>query len=152
MDRTFNTQNNTPLVLAFKKNYLDIAITLIEYGADILLKQNGVLSLDKNSYINCNVMIRCHEKISIGRDGFFASGVEVRDCDGHSIDGVLKTQPVSIGNHVWIGSKAIILKGVTIGDGAVVAAGSVVTKDVPPNVLVGGVPAKIIKDDVTWIG
>ena len=53
--------------------------------------------------------------------------------------------PVKIGNNVWIGAHATILAGVTIGDNAVVAAGAVVTKDVPVNVVVGGVPAKIIK-------
>ena len=53
--------------------------------------------------------------------------------------------PVKIGNNVWIGAHATILAGVTIGDNAVVAAGAVVTKDVPENVVVGGVPAKIIK-------
>ena len=53
--------------------------------------------------------------------------------------------PVKIGNNVWIGSHATILSGVTIGDNAVIAAGAVVTKDVPANVVIGGVPAKIIK-------
>jgi acetyltransferase-like isoleucine patch superfamily enzyme len=50
-----------------------------------------------------------------------------------------------IGKNVWIGSNATILPGVTIGDGSIVAAGAVVTKDVPPNTVVGGVPARIIK-------
>lgn len=53
--------------------------------------------------------------------------------------------PVTIGNDVWIGTRAMILDGVTVGDGAVIAAGAVVTKDVPPYAIVGGVPAKIIK-------
>lgn len=53
--------------------------------------------------------------------------------------------PIHVGNNVWIGASAVITKGVTIGDGAVIAAGAVVTKDVPANVVVGGVPAKIIK-------
>lgn len=53
--------------------------------------------------------------------------------------------PIKIGNHVWIGSNATVLSGVTIGEWAVVAAGAVVTKDVPPYTMVGGVQAKIIK-------
>lgn len=52
---------------------------------------------------------------------------------------------ISIGNDVWVGARAIILDGVMIGDGAIVAAGSVVTKDVPPYAVVGGVPAKVIR-------
>lgn len=54
-------------------------------------------------------------------------------------------ETIVIGNDVWIGARAMILDGVTIGDGAVVAAGAVVTKDIPPYAIVGGVPAKIIK-------
>ena len=56
-----------------------------------------------------------------------------------------KAKNMIIGNHVWIGSNATVLSGVTIGEWAVVAAGAVVTKDVPPYTIVGGVPAKIIK-------
>lgn len=66
------------------------------------------------------------------------------------IGGKEKSAPIHIGNHVWIGARATILKGVTIGDGAVVAAGAVVNKDVPPNTLVGGVPARIIKENISW--
>ena len=58
--------------------------------------------------------------------------------------------PITIGENVWIGCRALILKGVTIGDGAVVAAGAVVTKDVPANCVVAGNPAKIIKENVVW--
>lgn len=56
-----------------------------------------------------------------------------------------QAKPVTIGNDVWIGGKASIMPGVTIGDNVVIAAGAVVTKDVPANTLVGGVPAKVIK-------
>lgn len=74
----------------------------------------------------------------------------------HPIDGLsssfelcpprpIENPPVVIGNDVWVGAKAVVLSGVTIGDGAVVAAGAVVTKDVPPYAIVGGVPARVIK-------
>jgi acetyltransferase-like isoleucine patch superfamily enzyme len=60
------------------------------------------------------------------------------------------TKEISIGNKVWIGSNVRILKGVTIGDGSVVASGSIVTKNVPSKTLVGGTPAKIIKEKINW--
>lgn len=54
--------------------------------------------------------------------------------------------PVRIGTDVWIGARVIILPGVTIGNGAIIGANSVVSKDIPPNTIVGGVPAKFIKE------
>jgi acetyltransferase-like isoleucine patch superfamily enzyme len=59
-------------------------------------------------------------------------------------------EPIKIGNHVWIGMNSTILKGVTLGDNSIVAAGSVVTKSFPNNVLIAGVPAKIIKENINW--
>ncbi|MBR3584395.1 MAG: sugar O-acetyltransferase, partial [Oscillospiraceae bacterium] len=68
----------------------------------------------------------------------------------HDLDpakrGDLHPAPIHIGKNVWIGTNATILQGVTIGDGAIVAAGAVVNKDVPANTVVGGVPAKIIRE------
>ena len=57
----------------------------------------------------------------------------------------IETKPIIIGNDVWIGARVIIMDGIKIGNGAVIAAGAIVTKDVPPYAIVGGVPAKIIK-------
>jgi galactoside O-acetyltransferase len=58
----------------------------------------------------------------------------------------VKIQPVKICDHAWIGFNSILLKGVTVGEGAIVAAGSVVTKDVPPFTIVGGNPARVIRN------
>lgn len=105
--------------------------------------------------------------IHIGREVFINSGCHFQDQGGiyigdHALIGhnvVLATidhdlnpfdrhnhyAPIHIGNRVWIGSNAVITKGVHIGDGAVIAAGAVVTRDVPENTIVGGVPAKVIR-------
>lgn len=110
----------------------------------------------------------CGKNIHVGKNVFINSGCRFQDQGGITIgDGVLighnvvlatlnhdmnprkrstlHPAPITIGNDVWIGANATVLPGVTIGDGAVIAAGAVVTKDVPSNVIVGGVPAKIIK-------
>ncbi len=58
--------------------------------------------------------------------------------------------PIIIGDNVWVGTRAVILKGVTIGGGAIVAAGAVVTKDVPPRTIVGGNPAHVIRENASW--
>jgi len=58
--------------------------------------------------------------------------------------------PVHIGKDCWIGANAIILKGTQLGDGSVVAAGAVVTSEVPPKSLMAGVPARIMRENVTW--
>jgi acetyltransferase-like isoleucine patch superfamily enzyme len=60
------------------------------------------------------------------------------------------TQPIHIGNHVWIGMNVTILKGVQIGDGAIIAAGAVVTRNIPARCLAGGVPARVLKENITW--
>lgn len=123
----------------------------IFYGADIILFSNSRLILG-SGFFNSNIKIRCHKKIEIGEDVAISHDVTIMDSDAHTglWDGYKKTLPIKIGNHVWIGTRAIILKGVTIGDGAVVAAGAVVTKDVPAHTIVAGIPAKVIKTDICW--
>ncbi len=102
--------------------------------------------------------------VSIGRYCSVASGVwlapYMHDIDGlssslaltgalHDFGGPVRAlpqqKPVTIGNDVWIGANAVVMGGVTVGDGAVIAAGAVVTHDVPPYAIVGGVPAKVIR-------
>ena len=120
-------------------------------GTDIRVFENGKLELG-SGYINGYTQIVCAKSIKIGNDVAIARDVIIRDTDAHDIIGKKheKIRPVIIGNHVWIGAKAMIMKGVTIGDGAIVAAGAVVTKDVPPNSIVAGVPAKVINTDIEW--
>lgn len=103
-------------------------------------------------FINENVQITCGATIEIGEGCAIGRDVVIRSYDGHTIirDGYQISEPIKIGNHVWIGQGAQILKGVTIGDGAIIAAGAVVTKDVAPHTAVGGVPAKIISNEIYW--
>lgn len=120
-------------------------------GTDIRVFEGGNLELN-SGYTNGYTQIVCAKSIKIGKDVAIAREVIIRDTDAHEIVGKEHEpiKPVVIGNHVWIGAKAMIMKGVTIGEGAIVAAGAVVTKDVPPKTIVAGVPAKVIKENVTW--
>lgn len=104
-----------------------------------------------NSEINAGSFLVAKEKIEIGRNTGLAYRVTILTGTGINPHNSLKelyprrTAPVKIGDNVWVGCNVTIFPGVTIGDYSVVAAGSVVTKDVPSGVLVGGVPAKVIK-------
>lgn len=120
-------------------------------GGKIYVNPNAVLKLG-SGYINHNVNISVFREVAIGKGCAIAENVVIRDSDNHKMIGTNKneTAPISIGNHVWIGMNAVILKGVTIGDGAIIAAGSVVVHDVPTNSLAAGVPAKIVKNGVSW--
>ena len=121
-------------------------------GSYIRVIEGGTLHIKGSGFINENVQITCGDKIEIGDGCFIGRDVIIRSYDAHQIlkEGYQVSAPIKIGNRVWIGQKAMILKGVTIGDGAVIAAGAVVTKDVPPHSVVAGVPAKVIDQDVEW--
>jgi acetyltransferase-like isoleucine patch superfamily enzyme len=106
------------------------------------------LILGKRVFINSGCKFQDQGGLTIGDDVLIGHNVVIATLN-HAFSpehrGDLEPQPVRIGNRVWVGANATILPGVTIGDGAIVAAGAVVTKDVAPRTVVGGVPAKVIK-------
>ena len=113
------------------------------------------LSVGNETFIGHNCGFTVGKSVTIGNHVLIAGGVRVSDFDGHPIDPVDRrkglttpphaVEPVVIGDDVWIGHGAIILKGVRIGDRAIIGARSVVTKDVPPDTIVAGNPAKVVK-------
>jgi acetyltransferase-like isoleucine patch superfamily enzyme len=103
-----------------------------------------------SGYINSGLSLSVFCSVSIGHDVAIGENVSIRDADNHRLaDREADSAPVEIGDRVWIGMNATILKGVRIGEGAVVAAGAVVTRDVPAAVLVAGVPARPLRT-VEW--
>jgi acetyltransferase-like isoleucine patch superfamily enzyme len=134
-------------------------------GELILLKYGGEIKIGKNCYLGDHSRIWSGDSVIIRDNVLISHNVNIMDTNSHELDsferavgfykqqnygypehkGSILTSPVLIKDYVWIGFNSIILKGVTIGEGAIVAAGSVITKDVPDYAVVGGNPAKIIK-------
>lgn len=121
----------------------------IFYGNDVHIFSGGKLELD-SGFINSYGKIECHKYIKIGKNCAIGPYAIILDSDGHQILGKCNTAEVIIGNNVWIGARVTILKGVHIGDGAVIAAGTIVNKDVPAKSLVAGNPMHLICDNVEW--
>lgn len=126
---------------------------VIKEGAKICACNNiARISIGQNTTVGYHTFMFASEEISIGHDCLIAPFVYIVDSDhGISRDIKINLQPnqtakVTIGSDVWIGTGAKILKGVNIGDGSVISAGAVVTTDVEPYTVVGGIPAKKISE------
>lgn len=119
------------------------------------------LLIGKNCELGDMVHIVAHERVQIGDDCLFASKIFISDTEHGNYSGSglqsgletpprarkLITKPVKIGNRVWLGENVCILSGVKLGDGCIIGANSVVTRDIPPGTIAVGIPAKVIK---TW--
>ena len=125
------------------KNFEIISPFFCDYGYNI--------EIGENFFCNFGCVILDAGKVKFGDNVFLAPNVNIYTVE-HPIDPQERAlykefaKPITIGNNVWIGSGAHILSGVTIGDNSIIAAGALVNKDVPSNVIVGGMPAKVIKE------
>lgn len=116
-------------------------------GVRIEVGPDATLSIGNGTYINRNTLIVSRENVTIGRDCRISWDVVIMDSDLHPLNSpTVIHKPVTIRDKAWIGCRSIILKGVTIGEGAVIAAGSVVTRDIPPYTIYGGSPARHLAD------
>jgi len=108
------------------------------------------IEIGDNFFVNMNCVILDEAKVSFGDNVFIAPNCGFYTA-GHPLDverrnkGLEYAYPISVGNNVWIGAQVCVLPGVTIGDGTVIAAGSVVTKSIPPGVVAAGNPCKVIR-------
>jgi acetyltransferase-like isoleucine patch superfamily enzyme len=137
------------------------------YGfSDLNVDSGGMLSIGDDSIL-VGAIFMCAQKITIGKRVVISYSVTIADSDFHPTDPAarkldaianspygdkslrpyIETSPVEIGDDVWIGIGAIILKGVTIGAGARIGAGAVITRDVPQGAYYAGNPARAVKDD-----
>lgn len=126
---------------------LDRDVVLLATGRRVSLPK---ITIGQRTYINRWTMIDASKSISIGHDVMIGPSCYITDHDHGTRVGIPVSQqqlielPTSIGNNVWIGANVTILKGVRVGNDSVIAAGSVVTKDVAPSDRVAGVPARSI--------
>jgi len=125
----------------------------VRLGKDVYLGAwpEGELVVGDNTYIGRWTIILAHQSVIIGNDCLIAPGCHITDVNHGIAPGELIrkqpliSKPVRIGNDVWVGAGCSILPGVTIGDGVVIGARSVVTHDVPAKAIVVGAPAKILR-------
>lgn len=122
-----------------------IATTELVSGPD------GTLTIGPRTLVNFGCSLVALERLEIGPDCHVGPYTMMLDNDFHYVEPERRlerppSRPIVIGRNVWVGARSIIMSGVTVGDDSCVAAGSVVTKSVPPRSLVGGVPARVIKE------
>jgi len=116
---------------------------------ELVTLPGGHLEIGDNVFINYGSSLVASNHVKIGNDALIGTHVMVMDCDFHNVEDKswdTTGSPIVIEDRAWLGNRSIILKGVTIGHDAVVAAGSVVTRDVPPRTVVAGVPAKVVRE------
>ena len=140
-------ENRTKLIKTIlgkhKNNFYIEQPFICDYGYNI--------EIGENFYSNHNLIILDANKVKFGDNVFIAPNCGFYTA-GHPLDyetrnkGLEYAKPIEVGNNVWIGGNVCVLPGVTIGDNVVIGAGSIVTKDIPSNVVAVGNPCKIIKE------
>jgi acetyltransferase-like isoleucine patch superfamily enzyme len=154
-----------------KRIFLYVGSNSVIEGNFVFEKATGTITIGNRTFIGSGTTFICINSITIGSDVMFSWGCTVVDNNAHSLFSkerqndvmewkkgieenslgkyknwnIVKSAPIVIKDKAWIGFNVIILKGVTIGEGAVIGAGSVVTKDIPDYAVVGGNPARVIK-------
>ena len=109
------------------------------------------ITIGRGTVLNNNTVLCAVQSIRIGDGGRIGDNVAIYDADFHELNAATRdrsagvVKPVVIGNNVWIGSRAMVLRGAKIGDNTVIGAMSLVTKEIPANCVAAGVPAKVIR-------
>lgn len=163
IDISENTKINYRGIHNYQGSHLTIGDGSIIEGLITFERTGASITIGNNTFIGGSSNLIASQKIIVGNDIMISWGCTIIDHNGHSLDWCKRKndvhqwfsgqkdwqhvdiQPTTIHDKAWIGFNSIILKGVTIGEGAIIGAGSVVTKDVDAYTVVGGNPAKFIK-------
>lgn len=137
---------NSGTLLIGNRVRITATIAPVELGVGV----GGCLDIRDNVYINSGCSIAAMLSIVIGANSSIGSHVTMMDNDFHRIEPDRRNElppsaPIVLEDNVWIGVRAIVLRGVTIGEGSVIGAGSVVVHDVPPRSLAAGIPARVLR-------
>lgn len=153
---------NTHIIINGNNNIINLGALCYIDGVSICIEDsNNTISIGRHCYIHNNTEISAIEgtEIRIGEDCLFSSDIIVRTGDSHSIIDVKTnkrinaSQNITLGEHVWVGKRAMILKGSNIGPNSVVGAGAIVTKasEYQNNCVLAGIPARVIKNEINWM-
>ena len=154
-DKLWNIRIERPFYLISHKNLGLLKLQLVppvRIDRNVLIRGAATVKIGRFTTIGRGTTIECNEAITIGNYVMIAENVSIRDSD-HNFDDItrpmrmqnISTAPVTVGNDVWLGYGVVVTKGVTIGDGCVIGANSVVTRDIPPYSVAVGAPARIIR-------
>jgi acetyltransferase-like isoleucine patch superfamily enzyme len=150
---------NLEITLLGSRNHIHIGAGVQYFDGDIWCSSDdGVIRIGEQTTISDATFTLTEPKMSItiGRDCLISWKVDLRCGDGHAIvdqttGAVLNpARPITVGEHVWLSAHVQILKGVTIGEHCVVASHALVTHDLPAHTVAAGMPARVIRENVTW--
>lgn len=147
-----------------ERDAIKIGVNVSLLDAELRCYEKGSIKIDDYSWFSLRTQIISCSSIKIGKYCIFARDVYISDTNEHPVNPFVRreqtlkgvepdryksmTRPINIGDDVWVGERACIMKGVNIGNGVVVAANAVVTKDVPDYCVVAGNPARIVKKNI----
>jgi acetyltransferase-like isoleucine patch superfamily enzyme len=145
------TGNNNTLILKADSYITEVEIFIENAGCKV--------EVGESTFIGRHTHIACTEdgsEIQIGGNGMISSYCQIRTGDSHSVivngggGRINHSASVALAEHCWLGEGSRILKGVHLGKDTVVSTGAIVTKSFPANVLIGGIPAKVLKENISW--
>ncbi|MEG4941361.1 acyltransferase [Microcoleus sp. F4-D5] len=149
---------NLQIVIHGNDNVLSIGKNCDIDGFIEMFGNGNEIAIGSRTQISSDVRLAAHgeKRIGIGERCVIADRTDIRTTDSHSIlnaegDRINPDESIEIGDHVWLTREVMVLKGVTIGSDVVIGPRSIVTKNIPPNTLAIGIPARVARTNITWL-